>query len=39
MRALLYGNGTKQVSLTQLENAYGNPDFLSSDDNKNDDNE
>jgi hypothetical protein len=38
VRALLYGNGTKQVSLIQLGDAYGNPDFLSSDDNK-DDNE
>jgi hypothetical protein len=36
VEALLYNNGTKQVSLTQLENAYGNPNFLSSDDNKDD---
>jgi hypothetical protein len=36
VRALLYGNETKQVSLTQLENACGDPDFLSRDDNKND---
>jgi hypothetical protein len=36
VRALLYGNGTKQVSLTQLGDAYGNPDFLNSDDNKDD---
>jgi hypothetical protein len=36
VRALLYDNGTKQVSLTQLEDTYGNPDFLSSDDNKDD---
>jgi hypothetical protein len=36
VRALLYGNGIKQVSLTQLGDAYGNPDFFSSDDNKDD---
>jgi hypothetical protein len=36
VRALLYNNGTKQVSLIQLRDAYENPDFLSSDDNKDD---
>jgi hypothetical protein len=36
VRALLYGDGTKQVSLTQLGDAYGDPDFLSSDDNEDD---
>jgi hypothetical protein len=39
VRALLYGNGIKQVSLTQLGDAYGDPDFLSSDDNEDDDDE
>jgi hypothetical protein len=36
VRALLYNDGTKQISLIQLGDAYGNPDFLSSDDNKDD---
>jgi hypothetical protein len=35
----MYDNGIKQVSLTQLGDAYGDPDFLSSDDNEDDEDE
>jgi hypothetical protein len=39
VKALLYDDGTKQVSLIQLGDAYEDPDFLSSDDNKDDNDE